>query len=88
MKPILITFDKDCGLEDGFDWLRNELDAQGIGATIQEIDVPRLTAGLTGCAEALRLAGQSFAQNNPNAARPNLFELHEREARTLLEELA
>ena len=35
-----------------------------------------LVKTLRGCAAALREAGKDFAFTNPNAARPNLYELH------------
>lgn len=45
---------------------------------------PDLLAALAGCADALREAGKGFALNNPNAARPNLYELHEQAARAAI----
>ena len=44
---------------------------------------PELLQMLRGCADALAEAGKSFELHNPLAARPNLYELHEREARAL-----
>ena len=43
-----------------------------------------LLAALAGCADALREAGKDFAQANKLAARPNLYELHERSARAAI----
>ena len=45
---------------------------------------PDLLAALAGCADALREAGKDFAQANKLAARPNLYELHERSARAAI----
>ena len=45
---------------------------------------PELLAALAGCADALREAGKDFAQANKLAARPNLYELHERSARAAI----
>ena len=45
---------------------------------------PDLLAALAGCADALREAGKDFAQANKLAARPNLYELHERCARAAI----
>ena len=45
---------------------------------------PELLAALAGCADALREAGKDFAQANRLAARPNLYELHERAARAAI----
>ncbi len=47
---------------------------------------PQLRRVLIGCADALKEAGKMFALNNPEAARPNLYELHEQAARELIEE--
>ena len=46
---------------------------------------PNMALVLAGCADALREAGRDFAQANPHAARPNLYELHEQAARAALE---
>ena len=43
-----------------------------------------LLAALAGCADALREAGKDFAQANKLAVRPNLYELHERSARSAI----
>ena len=45
---------------------------------------PDLLKALAGCADALREAGKDFAQANKLAARPNLYELHERCARAAI----
>ena len=42
---------------------------------------PELLAALRGCADALQLASQSFRFNNPMAAVPNLYDLHQEAAR-------
>ncbi len=42
---------------------------------------------LKGCADALKEAGKIFAQINPRAVRPNLFELHAQEAQNLIYEI-
>lgn len=46
-----------------------------------------MKAALIGAADALAEAGKSFALNNPNAHRPNLFEQHEQSIRELLKGL-
>jgi hypothetical protein len=45
---------------------------------------PGLLTALKGCADALREAGKDFALAYPLAARPNLYELHEIEARAAI----
>ena len=45
---------------------------------------PELLEALAGCADALREAGKDFARANKLAARPNLYELHERNARAAI----
>ena len=45
---------------------------------------PELLSALAGCADALREAGKDFARANPRAARPNLYELHEKAARAAI----
>ena len=42
---------------------------------------PTMLTTLKGCAEALALASQTFRIHNPNAAVPNLYDLHEAAAR-------
>lgn len=45
---------------------------------------PDLLAALKGCADALNEAGKSFALNNPDAVRPNMFEIHAENARAAI----
>ena len=45
---------------------------------------PDLLAALKGCADALNEAGKSFALNNPEAVRPNMFEIHAGNARSAI----
>lgn len=45
---------------------------------------PDMLKVLKGCADALKEAGKDFALSSPNAARPNLFELHEQQARAVI----
>lgn len=50
--------------------------------TVAEIEylvqaAPYLLAAARGAADALREAGKAFTLHNPNAIRPNIYELHE-----------
>ena len=69
---------------DGKRFLAVASDGEGQANARLIASSPELLEALAGCADALREAGKDFARANPHAARPNLYELHEKAARAAI----